>query len=234
MVETDEVLAEAPDAQALRRLLQRRRSCRGFLKRQVPEATIRAILELAQLSPSGCNTQPWHATVFSGVATDRFRIALTEVARTQEPTPDLPFPREYAGIYRQRRREAAWALYDSLGVVQGDRAASAEQMLRNFGFFEAPHVAIITTEEALGAYGVVDTGIYIGAFLLAACGLGLAAVPQGAIAEHSAFIRDYLGLPPGRLVVAGISFGFEDIDHPANAFRTRRAALLDSAIIVAE
>jgi nitroreductase len=165
---------------------------------------------------------------------ERFRAALTAQAEAGPQTPDLPFPVEYRGMYRERRRDAAWSLYRSLGIAHGDRATSAREMRRNFGFFGAPHVAIITTEEALGSYGVVDTGIYLGTLLLAAHSLGVAAVPQGAVAEHSAFIRSYLGIPPGRLVVCALSFGYADPAHLSNNFRTGRAPLADAATFLTE
>jgi nitroreductase len=95
-------------------------------------------------------------------------------------------------------------------------------------------VAIVTTDEALGPYGAVDCGLYVGTFLLAAQAFGVAAVPQGALAEHSGFIRSYLGLSDRRLVVCGISFGFEDPDHPANRFRTERAAIHEVATFLDE
>ncbi len=219
----------SPEADTLRHLLSDRFSCRGFLPQPVGQATMQAMFGLAQFAPSGCNSQPWHAIVTSGAATERFRTALAAQAEAGPQTPDLPFPSEYHGVYRQRRRDAAWGLYRSLGIAHGDRATSAREMLRNFSFFGAPHVAIITTDEALGPYGVVDTGIYLGTLLLAAHSLGVAAVPQGAVAEHSAFIRSYLGIPPGRLVVCGLSFGYADPAHSSNHFRTDRAPLADAA-----
>jgi nitroreductase len=224
----------SPAADTLRRLLGERFSCRGFLPQPVPQPAIEAMFGLAQLAPSGCNSQPWHTTITSGAATERFRAALTAQAEAGPQTPDLPFPAEYRGAYRQRRRDAAWSLYRSLGIAHGDRAASAREMLRNFGFFGAPHVAIITTDEALGPYGTVDTGVYLGTLLLAAHSLGIAAVPQGAVAEQSAFIRTYLGIPPGRLVVCGVSFGYADPAHPTNGFRTARAPLADAATFLTE
>ncbi len=38
-------------------------------------------------------------------------------------------------------------------------------------------------------------------------------------------IRTHFGLPESRLILCAISFGFADPDHPANTFRTERAAL---------
>ena len=144
----------------------------------------------------------------------------------------ISFPREYRGAYLARRRACGFALYDAAGVTRGDRAASSVQMLENYRFFGAPHVAIITTDEALGAYGAVDCGAYVSTFLLAAQSLGVATIPQAALASHSKFVRDYFGIGEDRLVVCGISFGYEDRSHKANGFRTDRAALAEAVRIV--
>ena len=43
-----------------------RKSVRAFTDQPVPLETIRKIMEVAQRSPSGTNTQPWHAYVCTG------------------------------------------------------------------------------------------------------------------------------------------------------------------------
>src|ERR1700752_3502371 len=53
-----------------------RRSVRGFLPREVSEATLREIFALAQYSPSNCNVQPWTPHVVSGEKLKRVREAL--------------------------------------------------------------------------------------------------------------------------------------------------------------
>ena len=110
---------------------------------------------------------------------------------------------------------------------RGDRARSALQGRENFRFFGAPHFALITTERDLGTYGAIDCGGYVSVFLLAAQSLGLAAIPQAAVAAYSPWLRDYFGLPDNRLVVCGISFGYPDQAHPANGFRTNRAPITE-------
>ena len=139
--------------------------------------------------------------------------------------PDIPFPPGYAGVYRDRRRVCGYQLYGALGIERGDRERTAAQTHENFRFFGAPHFALITTDRALGPYGSLDCGGYVSTFLLAAQSLGLGAIPQAAVAAHSAWLRDYLGLSDDRSVVCGISFGYADPAHPANGFRTERAAL---------
>ncbi|WP_345424174.1 nitroreductase [Pseudonocardia xishanensis] len=184
------------------------------------------LLRLAQRSPSWCNTQPWEVVVTSGPATDRFREAIRAQASTGSgQAPDFPWPERYDGVYQERRRESGWQLYEAVGVRRGDRAASAAQAARNFELFGAPHVAIVTTDAVQGVYGAVDSGIYVGAFLLAAESMGIGAIAQAALAGYGPLIREHLGIPDDRKVLLGISFGFPDRDHPANSYRTTRADL---------
>ncbi|MES2531692.1 MAG: nitroreductase [Pseudomonadota bacterium] len=211
-----------PDA-VLDRLAAERHSCRAFLQTPLPRATIERMLAIAQRAPSWCNTQPWHVHLVSGAALDRFREAYVPIARGGGGAPDFDFPLAYRGPYQARRKECGLALYASLGIGREDRTAAAEQALENFRFFGAPHLAVISTERDLGDYGAIDCGGYLGLLLLAAQSLGIAAVPQAAIATHSGFVREFIGLPESRQVVAGVAFGWRDDAHPINGFRTRRA-----------
>jgi nitroreductase len=217
------------DAQTLERLLAGRYSCRAFRPEPVPDTIVERILLMAQRSPSWCNAQPWQVIVTKGAATERFRAALHDYVVAHAQAPDIAFPREYRGTYLARRRTCGFQLYDAVGVKRGDRAGYAAQMLENYKFFGAPHVAIITTDEVLGTYGAVDCGAYVSNFLLAARSLGVASIPQAALASHSAYIREYFCIGSDRVVVCGISFGYEDASHEANGFRTERAPL-DEAV----
>lgn len=216
--------ADADPNRTLQGLLDQRYSCRGFLPQEVPRATIERILQLAQRTASWCNAQPWQVVITRGAATERLRAALL-AAQGEPPQSDFPWPREYHGVYQARRRECGLALYDAVGVPKGDREASARQALENFRFFGAPHVAIVTSDEALGVYGAVDCGAFVSNFMLAATSLGVATVPQAALASRADVLRAQLGLAADRRVVCGISFGFADEAHPANGFRTTRAGL---------
>lgn len=218
------------DIEALERLLDGRWSCRGFLDKQVPRETIEQLLAIAQRTPSWCNTQPWHLEITSGEATVKLREAL--VASFDGSGTDFDFPAQYTGVFQQRRRETGWQLYEAVGVEKGDRVASNAQMLKNFEFFGAPHVAILTTEADLGVYGAVDCGLYIDSFLLAAQALGLGAIAQAALAARGPFMREWFGLPDNRKVLCGISFGYADPDHPTATYRTSRADIESAATFV--
>jgi nitroreductase len=203
-----------------------RYSARMFLPEPVPDETVQRILALAQQTPSWCNSQPWQLVIPRGKATERFRQALYDHARSGvAPAPDFPFPAAYLGVYRERRKVCGVQLYQSLGIGREDKAAAAEQSLENFRFFGAPHVAIVTTPAALGAYGMLDCGLYVQTFMLAARSLGVDSIAQAALASYPQFLRQFLGLPDDRKVVCGLSFGYADATHPIHSYRTERAAL---------
>ena len=217
----------------LEQLLAERFSCRAFLARPVPRPTIERILAAAQKTASWCNSQPWRLEITSGKATEKFREVMYGAASSGKPTAgDFPFPREYRGVYLERRRESGFQLYNSLGIPRGDKEAYARQALQNFNFFGAPHVAIVHTDEALGVYGAIDCGGYVASFMLAAQALDVATIPQAALAFHSDLVRKHFGLSDDRRVVCGISFGYADHDHKVNSYRTSRAALPDVASFV--
>jgi nitroreductase len=239
-----EELEQAPgmtaEARVISRMLTERFSCRAYRNESVPHDIIQTMFRLAQSAASWCNSQPWHVHVTEGEATERFREtfykrALSDAAAgAMVPESDFPFPAAYKGVYKERQREVGWQLYDAVGVAYGDRQASARQALENFRLFGAPHALVITTERDLGTYGVLDCGSYLGTLLLAAQSLGIAMIPQAAFANYSPLLREFFDIPDNRAVVCGASFGYPDMDHPANSFRSRRATAEDAVAWLAK
>jgi nitroreductase len=218
---------------ALETLLRERYSVRAFKPEPVPRETIDRVLSAAQRTASWCNSQPWQVVIASGEPKEKFRKAIYAEASSGAPQDgDFEFPREYLGVYLGRRRESGFQLYNTLGIIRGDKAAYARQALENYNFFGAPHVAIIHTDEALGIYGAIDCGAYVGNFMLAAQALGLGTIPQAALARHSGMIRRHFGISDDRRVVCGISFGFADHAHRINSYRTSRASIAETVTFV--
>lgn len=215
------------DAGALSRILDARHSCRAFRGDALPEALVEEIVAEAGKVPSWCNAQPWQVMVTSAAGTDRLRAALAAEIQHAGDAPDLPFPDRYDGVYKQRRSDCGRALYDAVGVARGDRDAARAQMAMNFRFFGAPHVALVTSEAALGPYGVLDCGAFVTGVTLAAAARGVASIPQAAIASYAPLMHRFFNLPETRTVLCSIALGYADPDHPANSFRTTRAPLAE-------
>jgi nitroreductase len=221
--------------EVLEELLTARYSCRAFKPEPVPRNIIERLLTAAQRTASWCNSQPWQVVITSGAETKKFRDVMYAAATSGEPeAPDFPWPREYRGVYLERRRESGFQLYNTLGIPRGDRVAYAKQALENYNFFGAPHVAIITTAEELGVYGAVDCGLFVDTFMLAAQALGLGTIAQAALARRSDVVRKYFNIADDRRVVCGISFGYPDHAHIVNGYRTSRAKLGDAVRFVGE
>ncbi len=213
------------DTDGFEALLRGRYSCRAFRPDPVPRETIDRFAAIAQRTPSWCNSQPWQLAVASAPTTERLRARLLDYIRWHPASPDFTWPLKYRGVYQQRRRECGLQLYQAVGVERGDRDAAEQQRLENFRFFGAPHVAIVSSEAPLGTYGAIDCGAYVNNLMLAARALGVAAIAQAALAAYPDFWRAELDLTADRYVVCGLSIGYEDADHSANAFRTSRADL---------
>ncbi|WP_261538130.1 nitroreductase [Burkholderia multivorans] len=218
----------AADVEALERIAAERFTCRAYLPDAVPTDVIERIVAIAKRAASWCNVQPWHAIVTSRDTTERFRAALVAHA-AQHPgiDADMPFPDEYRGVYGERRREVGYALYAALGIARDDRPARERQVAENFRLFGAPHVALLTIPAELGPYAALDCGAFVASFLLVARAHGVATTAQAALAHHARFIRRYFGIGDERRFVCGIAFGYADTTHPANAFRSTRAATAD-------
>jgi len=148
--------------------VRRRRSVRGFLSDEVPEATLREVFELAQWSPSNCNVQPWTPHVVSGEALKRLREALVAAGMRDQPIkPDWPADGKFTGIYRERQVDAAQKLYGAMGVARSDVVGRKMAYIRNHAFFDAPHAVLIFMPEPFDTREAADIGMYAQTLMLA-------------------------------------------------------------------
>ena len=134
----------------LSNIMDNRYSCRAYLSKEVTNENINQIVSTASKVPTWCNAQPWSVLVTKGNQTKAFSKALVDAVKSGPMNPDFDWPKQYTGEYQARRRVCGYQLYESLGIAREDRKSRAEQMMQNFKFFGAPHVAIITTESDLG------------------------------------------------------------------------------------
>lgn len=206
-----------------------RRSVRGFLAQEVPDATIREVLELAQWAPSNCNVQPWLPHVVSGAALATLRDALVTAALAQQPfDPDWPADGKYHGPYRERQHDAAARLYGAMGVERRDLEGRHAAYLRNHQFFDAPHAVFIFMQAPFDTREATDIGMYAQTLMLAMTSRGIGSCAQGALGLYTGTVRRHLGLPDDHRLLFGISFGYEDPAVRANAARTVRAPIAEA------
>jgi nitroreductase len=205
----------------------KRRSLRAFLPEPVPADTLEHIFSVAGHAPSNCNTQPWIVHVASGEVLENLRNELPARFMAGEFSMDFPYEGKYDGIYKERQYGAAQALYDSVGITRQDKADRHEQFMRNFVFFDAPHVAFFFLPEPFGLREAADMGMFAQSLMLALTAHGLGSCPQTALSMQADFLREQLGIESSNKLVFGLSFGRPDPDAPCNQCVTDRAAVGD-------
>lgn len=210
-------------------ILHNRYSVRAFKSDPVPDATLKEVFQLAQRAPSNCNVQPWQTYVVSGAKKDELKkILVSTVMKQQAPEPDFNWKVAYQGVHRERQFGSANALYSAMGIAREDKMKRNMAMLRNWAFFDAPHVAFFTMDTYLDIMGAVDIGIYAQTLTLLLKERGIDSCMQGALGQFPQPLHEFLGLPEGRGVLFGMSFGYADEDAAANKTRTDRAGLDDA------
>ena len=191
--------------------IRRRRSVRGFLPDEVPDATLREVFELAQWAPSNCNVQPWTPHVVSGAALRRLRDALVDAGMRDLPIkPDFRADPKFTGVHRERQVDAAQQLYGAMGVERRDLVGRKMAYVRNHACFDAPHAVFIFMDEAFGPREATDIGMYAQTLMLALTARGIASCAQGALSLFPDIVRAHLGVASDQKLLFGVSFGYED------------------------
>ncbi|HCM05669.1 MAG TPA: nitroreductase [Oceanospirillales bacterium] len=216
---------------SLDQILQQRYSCRSFKSEAVDTELLKEIFSSAQQSPSNCNVQPWQVLVVSGKKKDEIKNKLIQtVMQQQKPNPDFNWNVAYTGEHRDRQFGSANALYTSMDIGREDKQKRQMAMLRNWAFFDAPHVAFFTLDKYLDIMGAVDMGIYAQTLSLLLQEKGISSCMQGALGQFPDPIREMFDLPEERGILFGMSFGYADEDAKVNTTRTDRAELSDSVV----
>lgn len=212
--------------------IKTRKSIRAFTDQPVAQETVEQILEIAQRSPSGTNTQPWHVYVCAGEVKQAITDDVLEMARAGDGKSYEHYnyyPATWQDVHRDRRRGIGWALYGLLGIQKGDREGSARQGARNFLFFDAPVGLFITVDSYLTRGSWADAGMYAQTIMLAAKGFGLDTCPQAAWIPYQEPIFRHLGIPDDQHLVTGMSLGYANPEAIENTLVSEREDLANVA-----
>jgi nitroreductase len=206
----------------LERLWRERKSIRGFKPDPVPREQLVEMFAAAQRAPSWCNVQPWRVAITDPPKTAALAEAMQAAAKSGLPRAEVPFPMDYPPPYKQHRIACGAALYTEMGVARDDKMGRYDAWLRNYAFFDAPHVAIVACDKRLGPYVYVDVGVWLGYVLTAAAALGIANCPMASVAAYPDVLRRELPIGADDVILFGLALGYADDAVPANRTRTGR------------
>jgi len=200
-----------------------RRSIRAFRPDPVPPAVLRELIDMARWTPSAVNTQPWEFTVVGGDLLEKLRSRLREAAAV-DPVgkPEMSSPTNLPDRFKARRVDLGNAVLQALGIAADDKAKKDEWFLFGIGFFDAPHVIVLTMERCFTELAVMDMGAVALTLMLLAHGRGLGTCPQAAPLRYPWIFHEVLGIPETKRVTLAIPIGYPNLDASVNRFtRTR-------------
>ncbi len=155
------------------------------------------------------------------------RRRLREAAVADPPgKPEIPWP-DLPPTYHARRREVGLAVFQALGASEADKEAREAWRLAGVGFFDAPHVLVISAAKCLMGWGMHDVGAVAQSIMLAAHAKGLGTCPQAAPIRHPRIFRELLGIPGDKEVVLAMPIGFPKRDAAVNRFERVRLPLAE-------
>jgi len=205
-----------------------RRSVRTFLDRPVDRHVLTRILEKAQRSPSGGNTQPWHGIVLTGAPMqalfDRVAQDLPKGRDAFAPEYNV-YPPELDGAYEQRRRGVGEDMYAALEIPREDKMKRLMWFGENFRAFGAPVLMLVHTPKYMGPPQWSDIGMWLQTIGLLLREEGLDCCYQEAWAVYSPQIREVVDIPEDHIFFCGMAIGHRDPDAAVNNFDVKRAPL---------
>jgi nitroreductase len=203
-------------------------SCRWFLDEPVDPATVRELIVRAARAASGGNLQPWQVYALTGEALTELKRQVAAYIKDRDPRhidAEYPiYPQTMWEPYKARREEHGVQLYGALNIDRNDAAARLKQYCRNLEFFNAPVALFIAVDRKLGPGQWADLGGYIHALMFLARGRGLDTCAQESWARMHRVVAPFVGMPAEQMLFCALSIGYGDHAHPANGFRSPRAA----------
>jgi nitroreductase len=206
--------------------LEKRKSTRAFLNKEVPITIVNAILEQAKTAPSGVNTQPWKVAVLSGQSKKDLEQQMeSEFRAGNKGVMDYQYyPEQWEAEYKERRKACGLLMYSTLQIKREDKQRQLDQWAANYRAFDAPIMLLFFIDKIMEKGSYVDYGMFLQSIMLSAVEYGLATCPQAALAEYPEIVKKELGYED-QVLICGMALGYEDTTKDVNNYRTGREDL---------
>lgn len=203
-----------------------RRSVREFLDKPVDLETIRRVMDTARWAASGCNYQPWEASILTGEPLKELQAKLAADG-PQKPEYDWTAPGQEEA-YKKRLDAVSSGMFGAMGIAREDKAGRMAAMGRNVTSFDAPALLLCYFPRLMKEAQWSDTGMWLQTVALLLREEGLDSCFQEFMGLYPKTIRDFLGLDHDRyMVFCGMAIGYRDPDAPVNNFERERVPLDD-------
>jgi nitroreductase len=202
-----------------------RRSIRAFTDKPIDFETIRRVLDRARMAPSGCNFQPWRATVLTGAPLKALQGKLL-AGEPQDPI-EYSFSEPNASpLHLARLQNLGACMYGAMGIGRGDKEERDDFAHANLVSFGAPVLLLCHFERFMGPPQWSDVGMWLQTIMLLLREEGLDSCPQEWMSLYARLIKREIGVSDEeQILFCGIAIGHRDPDAPVNTFERPRVPL---------
>ncbi|MCW1381433.1 nitroreductase [Novosphingobium sp. KCTC 2891] len=202
-----------------------RRSIRAFKDQPVPLEVLRRVLDKARWAPSGCNFQPWEATVISGAPLAELQQKILS-SPPQDPIEYSFSDPEVIPECKARLQQVGAAMYTAMEIGRGDKDARMEFMRQNATSFGAPAVLMCYFDRRNGPPQWSDVGMWLQTIMLLLREEGLDSCPQEFMSLYARLIKEFIGVSDEtHIFFCGIAIGYRQDDAAVNGFEREREPL---------
>ena len=203
-----------------------RRSIRAFLDKPVDYETIHRVMDTARWAASGCNYQPWEASIVTGQPLKDLQAKIL-ASGPQQAEYDWAAPGQ-EDAYKERLNAVSAGMFGAMGIARDDGAGRMAAMMKNAVSFDAPAVLFVYFPRLMKEAQWSDTGMWLQTVALLLREQGLDSCFQEYMALYANTIRDFLGLDHERyMFFCGMAIGYRDPDAPVNNFERQRVPLAE-------
>jgi nitroreductase len=183
------------------------------------------VLDKARFCPSGCNFQPWEATILTGEPLKELQRKMAATA-PQNPVEYVIQPADIPEEYRQRLAENGELQYGAEGIARDDAAARQAFMMGNYSGFNAPVLLLCYFPRVMGAPQWSDVGMWLQTIMLLLREEGLDSCPQEFLSLYARLIKDHIGVDDQtHIFFCGMAIGYRDVNAGVNNYERPRAPL---------
>lgn len=201
-----------------------RRSIRAFLDTPVDLATITRVMDTARWAASGCNYQPWEASIVTGQPLKDLQAKIVANG-PQAAEYDWAAPGQEEA-YKKRLDGVSAGMFGAMGIARDDGAGRMAAMMKNAVSFDAPAVMFVYFPRLMKEPQWSDVGMWLQTVALLLREEGLDSCWQEYMALYAGTIREFLGLDHDRyMFFCGMAIGYRDADAPVNNFERQRVPL---------
>ena len=203
-------------------VMEKRHSSRDFKNDEVSEDTLRKIVNIACMSPSWENSQPWNVFIATGETLEKIRERWI-AENNQKIKGSADMNPGHRTNFSERGQKNMAEFMDAIGKFDDD------EDLENFNhvqhiLFNSPAVVYLTLPKNHTQWPIYDLGGFGMSLMLAATDLGVDSIPAYELVKYPYILRDNLPIPDDKDIIMGISLGYESEEH-INQYQSPRLEL---------